>query len=707
MKAFFKGLLVILASTALILTGCTEEVDESNRYVFKEETLISYMEKHADTYSEYLDVLKNTPVSEVSQSTLYQLLTARGNYTVFAPTNEAMQQYMQELVDEGLITEPTWDSFTKESIRDSIRKVIAYSSIIDGGDYHSYETSTFPTQNNGELQLGNLRDRKLTVRYVDTAPDSIYMNYDCPMSIKNRDIPAINGVLHQMEKVIAPKDITIADLMASILDSKKEGFMVASRLAMACGLRDTFSVIEDLKYRELYMKGLIPDFDARAFGWVFHGASGHPTAYAPEHRYFGFTVFAETDDFWRKAIGKEPVDITCQDVQQWVLNNKQYSRDDIFVTDENWSSPNNLLNQWFTYHVLPMRIAANRLVFHVNELGYNMTTKQLTIPVYEFYATMGKPRLLKIFESKESQGVFLNRFPNLDNGRRGTYHELSCDPDKVGNHIDNYSENVLVYQAVNGMIYGIDKPLSYTDEVRENLAKGRIRFDAMSLFPEAMTNDLRKKNSLDPRNQFIHFPPNTTYRYLDNMDMNDDTHFVYLNSYTYDWCNNQADELKAEGHYEITIKLPPIPRRGTYELRYRVLPNGDRGIVQFYFGTDKERLAPTGIPVDLTKAGTDRHFGYEPDTEDDFHNIEVDKHMRNNNRMRGEMSVSNSAGPCRTGSPNNLRHILVRQTLDPDKTYYLRLKSVLDSNKKEMYMDYLEWCAKEIYDNPIEPEDIW
>jgi hypothetical protein len=81
--------------------------------------------------------------------------------------------------------------------------------------------------------------------------------------------------------------------------------------------------------------------------------------------------------------------------------------------------------------------------------------------------------------------------------------------------------------------------------------------------------------------------------------------------------------------------------------------------------------------------------------------------MRNNNRMRGEMSVSNSAGPCRTGSPNNLRHILVRQTLDPDKTYYLRLKSVLDSNKKEMYMDYLEWCAKEIYDNPIEPEDIW
>ena len=55
----------------------------------------------------------------------------------------------------------------------------------------------------------------------------------------------------------------------------------------------------------------------------------------------------------------------------------------------------------------------------------------------------------------------------------------------------------------------------------------------------------------------------------------------------------------------------------------------------------------------------------------------------------------------------DIRHILVRQTLDPDKTYYLRLKSVLDNSRTEMYMDYLEWCAKEIYDNPNEPEDIW
>ena len=45
--------------------------------------------------------------------------------------------------------------------------------------------------------------------------------------------------------------------------------------------------------------------------------------------------------------------------------------------------------------------------------------------------------------------------------------------------------------------------------------------------------------------------------------------------------------------------------------------------------------------------------------------------------------------------------------MDPDKTYYMRLKSVLDSEEKEFYMDYLEYCPKEVYDNPERPEDIW
>ena len=199
MKLIRKASVALFLGTFLFM-GCKENVDESARYVFNEQTIISYMEKHPETYSEYLDVLRNTNVSEISQSTVYQLLTARGHYTVFAPTNEAIYNYLQELTESGLISSPSWDGFATDVKRDSIRKVIAYNSVIDGKDEIYYETSNFPTENNSEMPLSNMNDRKLTVRYVKYEPDSLYINYDCPMSIRNRDIPAINGVVHQMER---------------------------------------------------------------------------------------------------------------------------------------------------------------------------------------------------------------------------------------------------------------------------------------------------------------------------------------------------------------------------------------------------------------------------------------------------------------------------------------------------------------------------
>ena len=70
---------------------------------------------------------------------------------------------------------------------------------------------------------------------------------------------------------------------------------------------------------------------------------------------------------------------------------------------------------------------------------------------------------------------------------------------------------------------------------------------------------------------------------------------------------------------------------------------------------------------------------------------------------------------CVLGAPNNslreytwaMRRILLRQYMDPELTYYIRMKSVLDTDAKEFYMDYIELCPKEVYDNPERPEDIW
>ena len=70
-------------------------------------------------------------------ATLRQLLSARGHYTVFAPTNEAIQHYLDTLCSRKLIRLPSWEGFPDEHVLDSIEKVIVYNSIIDFGDHRA------------------------------------------------------------------------------------------------------------------------------------------------------------------------------------------------------------------------------------------------------------------------------------------------------------------------------------------------------------------------------------------------------------------------------------------------------------------------------------------------------------------------------------------------------------------------------------------
>ena len=135
----------VLAMFSLFMASCSEDVDTSRRYVFKEEIISGYLSKH-EQYSQYVELLKQVPVSSVSKTTVYQLLSVRGNYTVFAPTNDAIQLYLDSLVSKGVISEPTWESFTDEKKLDSIRKVIVYNSIIDGGDDNGNPTGWHQAQ---------------------------------------------------------------------------------------------------------------------------------------------------------------------------------------------------------------------------------------------------------------------------------------------------------------------------------------------------------------------------------------------------------------------------------------------------------------------------------------------------------------------------------------------------------------------------------
>lgn len=700
-----RRVLLPLIGMIYLLMSCTESIDTSSRYVFREETILSYIQKH-DSYSSYLELLKQVPISKRSKSTVYQLLSARGNFTVFAPTNDAIERYLQQLAEDEKIPSASWEAITDSLIADSIRKVIVYNSIIDGGDEEYYETATFPSRNNGEFARNNMNEVKLSVFY-GSDPDSIYINRDCPINVQNRDIRTINGMLHQMEKVIAPIDITLAGILDMYLKGYRKGFLVMAKLCEACGLLDTLSKRQDEVYEQLYLSGKIEEkTPANGLATMTGGYS-----YAPAHRKYGFTIFAEPDSFWESELGKPASDISPADVQAWVAEGKYYPQ---AVCDVNYKSFQNLLYQWTTYHVLPFKMSPDRLVFHYNEKGYDYLLRpyDYSIPVMEYYVPLGKRRLIKIYESPEARGVYLNRFPIIDNARRGTGHEVACNPDCLGSRVFKEDENLSEHTGSNGYIYAIDAPIAYDETTRDNLARTRIRMDCMSFFPEVMNNDIRRVPLADAPHQWVHFPDDTEYKYIGNLSINDGSTFVYYNAYGLKFGSLCGDEVKCVGHWELVFTLPPVPKRGTYEVRYRILTNSDRGVGQFYFGDDPNRLPVTGIPVNLTLGGADAITGWGEDSNtDDDANVEVDKQMRNNGFMKGEESILILKNPGTTArnnvNRNIVRRIVTRATLDPEKTYYLKIKSVLDNTTSEFYMDHIEYCPKEIYDNPNTPEDIW
>jgi len=680
----------VLFLLTIFISGCTESVDTSARYVFKQESIAGYLQKHED-YSEYCKLLEVVPLSEISETSVMQLMSARGHYTCFAPTNRAIQCYLDSMVSKGVIAKASWDAITDQKKLDSLRKVVVLNSIIDSGDNgQALQTYDFPTAQNAEILTPNMYDRKLAVHYNYTDSADILIN-DCAIDTKNRDIVAINGIIHSMNAVVAPTNNTLGDLFSSIITSRKEGYYVMALLTKAVGMIDTLKAVMDYEYEMKYLKSEFKSEEASMY---------------PQHRYFGFTCFAETDSLWSETLGKPAKNITVEDVYNYLVEHNVYPN---AKRDKDYTSKDNLLNRFVTYHYLPERLATDRLVMHQNEKGYSLSLKQLTVAMSDFYTTMGHRRLTKLYESAESHGIFINRFPNIDNSRHGTYHELSCDPDKEGIRIgtpDMSGEN----NVRNAMLYPIDKILLFDEATAQNLGTQRIRIDIGAMFSELLNNDYRLARA-------GYFPTKSEYQYFEDLFIGDEGNFFYNSALGNNWPVYYGDEVYAWKIYDITYRLPPVPRAGTYELRFHIsATDPNRGIAQVYWGDNLEKLPPTDIPLDMQLGGelritpvatTPSNLGWEADTEDDDYNIEVEKKMRMQGFMKAPILFGSGGVKSAREISTQMRRILVRQYMDPDKTYYLRFKSCLDYNDRVLLQDYIEYCPKEVYDNPYTPEDIW
>lgn len=682
--SFHKLLLYSLTAFSLLTAaGCSDNVDESDMYTFTGKTILDELKEQPD-YSNFVTILNKVSFSDKTKSTAAQLLSARGNYTVFAPTNEAINQYLDSIYDTK--------GFDISQISDSIATSIVKNAIIDSENAKAYFSTDF---NSGPLDRTNLDDRFISVGFKAGENNSVIV-LNNKSKVINRDIETENGVIHTIDHVLDFSNSNLAELI-----KQTHNLQIFGELLKLTGWQDSMA-----KYRDL-------EYEAKDHG-TGTSTSGE-VIYAPEHRYFGYTAFVETDSvlalYWQLPEIRYNNNGTIANWSELYAAIKAKCQQ-LYPEYQNADPKNerNAVNKFVAYHLLPMRIRWDQIVQHHCEMGFGYETpEKLGVDCYEYYETMGKTqrRLMKITEGAESDGKRINRKVTYDYGLYGT--DLKVKSVQRPGILIYENNNGYQQQALNGFYYTISEPLVYDNGVPNSVLNERIRWDFSSLLPELITNNFRKVK--DSKNYY--FPAG----YFDRIKMTEACNYKYISYYYATIENYQGDEHNISGQYDFTVALPPVPFRGTYEFRISVAHYAALGMAQLYIGTDPNRLHACGLPIDLRLDVFSNAVGYQLDGNDWDVNRQNDKDMRNRGYMKppqhdgiktgqGTAPVESMRSSVAKGPYARLRYIVYTGTIDPSQQLYMRVKNVLENTAASFELDYLEYAPKNVYAG-IEAEDIW
>ena len=171
-KNYICASLLMTTAAMVSLTGCTENIDDSNLYTFTGEMMVDHFENNPEQFSTYLEILGMVHPSSRSASTMRELLDARGNYTCFAPTNDAIAYYLDSLYQIGEISSTditkSWNDTLRNATQNLVESIV-FNSIIENGDDEAYATTDFVE---GALPKMNMNDRYVNVKYGNDADGS-------------------------------------------------------------------------------------------------------------------------------------------------------------------------------------------------------------------------------------------------------------------------------------------------------------------------------------------------------------------------------------------------------------------------------------------------------------------------------------------------------------------------------------------------------
>ena len=688
-KNFYINLVVVAIAalfTQAAFVSCDDDPGAGSYYTSKKEYASDFL-VNREKFTEFTAIVR--------RSKMLDLLGTWGSYTVFAPTNEAVDIYLHS---KGLTS--------VDELSQSDCDTITYNHIIE----QEFFTTDF---NDGTYPVMNMLDRPLTVSCDSDSISSpgqiqlaIYINKTARMI--QMDDSVENGVVHTMDRVIGTSNSMVADLL-----SEDENVSIFSEALEATHLTDSLQKFID----ETYSVGS-DSIDWTNDRLVIHTAQEYDNVAYMEHRYFKYTAFVETNDVYERY-GVTDLESLKQLAAQ--IYDPKYP-EDADVTDV--TDRRNSLNRFISYHLLPFQATYYSLTCvdgGNNTLAKNFNRTKWDIS--DWYETMMPYSIMKFsFPSGQAQGLYINRrgVQTRADGRGYKYRGAKVIP---------ASEVSVDQTAVNGVYHYIDDIISYGvqpdgTDIQDYVFSERMRIDCSTLSPDFMTSGARghytktsyengKYGTLDGtsnannKQTCLGFKAGSAI----NFSFTDETTHVHVRPRTLSFWSYQGDEVTVKGRFDLTVKLPPVPE-GDWEVRmFTCVGFQSRGIVQYYIDN-----VPQGIPFDMRPSGTNAKIGWKSDTSlgDEEQIAAFDKEFHNKMWMKGMKSygsaTSESGGtmsePFRNRD-NTLRKVIGVFHSDGRTNHYLRLQQKMESENNELNFDMIELCPSTVYANPDVAEDRW
>lgn len=648
-KSAMRRLPAILLTIALGLSGLVACVDndfeDTSYYSATKRTAAQLISDDPSRYSQFQAILQ--------RAGYYNLLSTYGTFTVFAPTNDAVNTY---LAGKGY--------GSVESIPLKECDTLARTHIITKKAYYTTDKS------DGQLEEMNMDNRYLVIssKSDEDNDNELMLFVNKTSRIVQKDDSVTNGVVHTIDRVLVPSNLFLPDLIES--DSTTKLFAEALKVTH---LNDSLTKFMDYSYSieegDSVNKGIYTRYGGRDMWAKF-----------PRTRFYKYTAFVEPDSIYRlKGINN------LDDLKAYAKSIYDASfPTDAGLYDNDFTHPKNPLNRFVSYHLMD-RIGTYDEWAPSGEI-LSLCCRPDVADAEDFWQTMCPGAMIRF--CRANGDLYANRKGHKRKVINGCNGVKVLPPSKSGEQ-----DQI----ALNGMYHYLDDILVYDTKVRDEVLNCRMRIDATTLSADFMNQNARGHYGQE-------LLTGMKNGYISGWKTTKET-FVGVHNDDPWWSSYLGNAICVKGQYDVQIKLP-TPPPGLYEIRLGYVCGAEeRGVVQVYLGAESEGIyEPCGIPVDLRIGGWDPEVGFIADKGDKEYDAANDKAMHNRGYMKGMDSYGKpDGGVFRVNATEHLRRILTTAQFREGETYWLRFRQVLEGDK-EWSFDYLELCPKSVYASP-EGED--